>query len=106
MNETKIDIMMQVEPIAEMVARTLDSRSLNQIRHAAIEKSGLPLDQNPDEVLLKKIFTIAGICHYYGLKRNPELWLGQTEELLLAKKFLGMPTIEKQKEILKSKGFL
>lgn len=106
MNEMKIDLMAQVESIAEEIAESLGARSLAQIRGAATQHASLLPKDNADAQLLKKIFTIAGIVRYYKIGRNPEIWMGLTEDVILAKKFLGMPTVDEQKQILHDRGLL
>jgi hypothetical protein len=90
----EVDVMIEVEPLAEQVAKHLSAKTLGQVRGQG------------DSVALKKIFCVSNIVRFYRMGCNPERWLGQTEELLEAKKFLGMPTIEEQKKILVEKGFM
>jgi hypothetical protein len=92
-------VILEVETYAEKVATWMSPRTLDQVRSASKSVEA-------DTAVLRKIFQIASIVRYYKIGRNPELWLGKSEELLLAKKFLGMPTLEEQKQILIQKGFL
>jgi hypothetical protein len=83
-----------IDSIAEEIAEFLSAKSLGQVRGSG------------DAAALKKIFAIAGIVAYYREGKNPERWLGQTEELQIAKKFLKIPTVEEQKKILVEKGLM
>ena len=83
--------MIDIDSIAEEIAEYFSAKSLGQVSDAATRK---------------KIYAIAAIVGYYREGKNPERWLGQTEELLIAKKFLKIPTIEEQKKILVEKGLL
>jgi hypothetical protein len=98
--------MPEVEDIADEIAAKIGTRTLGQIQAGAMAKFSAPLSENPDAVLLRRLFTVAGIVRFYRMGKNPELWLGKTEELKLAREFLGMPELDRQKEILREKGYL
>lgn len=92
-------IMEEIEEIAREILSAGHGETLTEMRSRAAKSP-------EDAELLRKLFATANIVRFYRLGRVPERWLGKTEEVLVAKKFLGIPEIQEQKEILRQKGFL
>jgi citrate synthase len=103
-----------LEPIAEEIAPVITKKFLTHIRAQAAAGSHDDLD------LLRIVFKVATIVHYYRIGRHPEDWLKNDDELTLAQTFLGIRTpaqeeqerirvlekLEQQKRELREKGLL
>jgi hypothetical protein len=108
-----IPVMDSLETIAEQIAQDIAGKNLDQVREGAMANSrSVPMKQNTDALSLCTIFRVAALIYYIKIVRNPANWLKPSDEddLMLARKFLGLPTVDERKAQLKAqlieKGWL
>lgn len=99
-------MILEVESIAEEIAIDACGKSLVFLRGDFTEAQRSQGKFGEVYGPLEGLFRKAGIIRYYRMGINPELWMGKTEDVKWAKEFLGMPTLDEQKQKLRDKGFL